>query len=170
MDRMNFMRGVLLKENEKIIAIVRRYGLTFFGHFLLIALIFGAGFFFMFWLFKHGWWGQSIFGVIILTGLYTLIRTLIRWRKTMLIITSHRVIDIEQKSLIEKIISEVPYDQIEDIAGRTKGIFGTVFRYGRLTIQTGGGKVRIIVDRVKQPAHVLQLVNHTREQYLSRHP
>lgn len=84
----------------------------------------------------------------------------------MLIITSHRLIDIEQKSLIEKIISEVPYDQIEDVAGRTKGILGTIFRYGRLTIQTGNGKVRIIVDWVKKPAQVLQMVNHAREAYL----
>lgn len=161
------MRGVLLKPNERIIAIIRRYGLTLFGHFLLIALIFGVGFFFMFWLFKHGWWGQSIFGIIIFIGIYLTTRTLITWRKTTLVITSHRVIDIEQKSLIEKIISEVPYDQIEDAAGHTKGIFGTIFRYGRLTIQTGNGKVRIIVDRMKKPAQVLQLVNHAREAYLS---
>lgn len=157
----------MLKHDERILTIVRRYGPTLFGHFVIIAFIFGAAFFFMFWLFKHGWLGQGIFGTIIFIGVYILTKTLIRWRKTTLIITSHRLIDIDQRGFLEKIISEIPYDQIEDAVGRTKGIFGTIFRYGRLTIQTGNGKVRIIVDRVKKPAQVLQLVNHAREAYLS---
>lgn len=117
----------------------------------------------MFWLFRHGWWGQGIFGIVLFIGLWILLRTLLLWRKTMLIITSDRLIDMYQKSLLEKIISEVPYHQIEDAAGRIKGIFGTIFRYGRLTIQTGNGTVRIIVDKVKQPVRVLELINRCRE-------
>jgi len=160
---------IKLKEQERIISIVRRYGLTYFWHGLLVAIIFSVSFFFMFWLFAHNWWGQTLFGLGIFLGLFILFRTLFLWHSNQLIITTHRVVDIDQNGFFDKIISEVSYDKIEDVFGRIKGVFGTIFRYGELNIQTGAGKVQIALERIKQPVVLQGQINELRDRYVSRY-
>ena len=157
---------IKLKEGEKIVTIVRRYGLTFFWHWLLIFLLFVVPFFFMFWLFNHGWWGQILFFVPVAFGIFTLIRLIFIWKKNIFIITTHRVVDIDQRGFFDQVVSDVPYNQIVDVSGRIKGFWGTIFRYGSLQIQTGNGKVQIIIERIKQPVYLQQEINELREQYL----
>jgi membrane protein YdbS with pleckstrin-like domain len=135
----------------------------------VVFILFTADAFLMFWLFAHGWWGQAsfIFGIVV--GLFILGRILFVWRKNILVITTHRVVDIDQRGFFDKTVSEVPYDQVEDVSGRIKGVLGTILRYGDLTIQTGKGKVEIVVSYIKQPMRVQQKINELREGYLSRY-
>jgi membrane protein YdbS with pleckstrin-like domain len=158
-----------LKEQERIIVTVRRYGLTYFWHGFLVVLLLSSAFFFMFWLFAHHWWGISLFFMDLGVGILLLFRTLFIWQKNQLIVTTHRVIDIDQQGFFDKTVSEIPYDQIEDVAGRTKGIFGTIFRYGELNIQTGAGKIQIVLQKIKQPVALQQQINELRERYVSRY-
>ncbi len=160
---------IQLKEQERVIATVRRYGLTYFWHGCLVVLLIGGAFFFMFWLFAHNWWGQTLFGLDLGVGLLLLIRVIFLWQKNQLIVSTHRVVDIDQQGFFEKIISEVPYDQIEDVSGRIKGVLGTIFRYGEINIQTGAGKVQICLQKIKQPVALQQQINELRERYVSRY-
>jgi len=160
---------ISLKEQERIITTLHRYCLTLVGWFVLVLILFAVDAFFMFWLFAHNWWGQTLFVLGILTGLFILVRTLFIWQKNVLLITTHRVIDIDQRGFFDKTVSEIPYDQIEDVSGRIKGFFGTILRYGDLTIQTGIGKVQIIAHYIKRPVQVQQDINERRERYLSRY-
>lgn len=157
---------IQLKEHERIITTVRRYGLTYFWHGFLVALLIGSSFFFMFWLFAHDWWGQTLFGLDTGIGFLLLLRAIFLWQKNLFIITTHRVIDIDQRGFFDKIISEIPYDQIEGVSGRIKGVFGTIFRYGEINIQTGAGKVQICLQKIKQPVALQQQINELRERYL----
>lgn len=159
---------IQLKEQERIIATVRRYGLTYFWHGCLVAALIGSAFFFMFWLFAHDWWGQTLFGLDLGIGLLVLLRTVFLWRNNQLLITTHRVIDIDQRGFFDKTVSEIPYDQIEDVFGKIKGVFGTIFRYGEINLQTGGGKVQIYLQKVKHPVALQQQINELRENYIYR--
>jgi membrane protein YdbS with pleckstrin-like domain len=162
-------KKVKLKESERIISLVRRYSLTLFWWFVLIALLFVIPFFFMFWLFRHGWWGQALFIVPVFLGIMLIIRTIFIWQKNVFVITTHRLIDIDQRGFFDQVVSEIPYDQIEDVSGRVKGFWGTIFRYGIITIQTGSGKVQIIVEKIKQPLYLQQEINELRERHLSKY-
>ena len=164
---MSIENKIRLKPDEEILSIIRRYGLTYFWSWILIIILLIVPFFFMFWLFNQAMWGTIIFFVLIFFALFFLFRTVFLWRNNVLIITTHRIIDYDQKGFFEKIISDVPYDQVEDVSGRIRGVFGTVFRYGNVNIQTGRGKVRIVIDRVKQPVFVQQEINEIREKFLS---
>lgn len=163
------MKDIKLKENERIVDEVRQYGLTtlwsWVGGFLLL---FVAAFF-MFWLFRHDWWGQSLFALLIVTALFIFFRTYFLWKKNVFFITTHRLIDIEQKGFFSRVVSEIPYDQVEDISGKVSGIFGTIFKYGDVHIQIGGGKVKIIVPSIKRPLQLQQQTNEMRERYLSKY-
>lgn len=166
---MSIESKIKLKEQERIISAIRRYGLTFFWQWLLVAILFAVPFFFMFWLFRHDWWGMTLFFTPICLGLFFIMRILFLWKRNILIITTHRIVDIHQEGFFEQTISDVPYDQIEDVMGKIRGFFGTIFRYGNVNIQTGSGKVKIIIDRVKQPTFIQQEINEMRERYLSKY-
>lgn len=155
-----------LKKGERIINIIRRYGLTFFWHFVLVFALFAVAFFFMFWLFAHSWWGITLFVLPIIIGIVVLIRALFLWRKNIFILTTHRLVDIDQRGFFDQVVSDIPYDQLEDVHGRIKGIWQTIFHYGNVNIQIGNGKVLIIIDNIKNPLRVQQEINQLRENYL----
>ena len=163
---MSIEQLIKLKEKEKIVFIIRRYGLTFFWSWILVFVLFVVPFFFMFWLFNHSWWGQALFFIPVVVGVFILIKTIFIWKKNILVITTHRVVDIDQRGFFDKEVSDVPYSQIEDVSGRIKGFWGTIFRYGNLQIQTGNSNVQIVVEKIKQPVYLQQEINELREPYL----
>jgi len=165
---MQIEKKINLKKDEKITNIVRRYGLTFFWEFVVVLFLFVVPFFFVFWLFRHSWWGISLFSLSLFLGFIILTKILFLWEKNVLILTTHRVIDFEQRGFFEQVISDIPYDQVEDVHGKVKGITQTIFKYGNVNIQTGAGEVLVVVDRVKNPIFLGQEINKLREYYLTR--
>lgn len=166
---MNIDKIINLKEQERIIRIIKRYGLTLFWSWLVVFVLLAVPFFFMFWLFQHDWWGISLFVLPILLSLLLLGKTIFVWQRNVLIITTHRLVDIDQKGFFHKEISRVSYDQVEDVSGSIKGFWGTIFRYGNIIIQTGNGKVEVIIDRIKQPVHVQEEIQEMRDRFMSKY-
>lgn len=160
------MRLFGLKENERMVRVVRRYGLTHAFDIVVIALFFGLAFFFLFWFFRHGIWGQTLFAALVGIGVVLLIRLLFTRYRNVTYVTDRRLVDIDRRGFFHCVISDIPYDQIEDVSGHMRGFFGTVFRYGDVHIQTGGGTVRIVIDRVVQPRRLQGLINDLREAYV----
>lgn len=159
---------IKLKDGEQIVSVIRRYGFTFFWAWFFSFLLIVVPFFFMFWLFNHGAWGQTLFVVPLMLGILLLIRTVFIWQRNILIITTHRVVDIDQRGFFDKVTSNISYDQLEDVMGRIKGFWGTIFRYGNVTIQSGGGKVQVIVDKIKQPVYVQQEIAELHDKYINK--
>ncbi|MFA5813198.1 MAG: hypothetical protein WC862_01655 [Patescibacteria group bacterium] len=166
---MSLENKIKLKENERIVFVIRRYGLTLFWRWLLISALLAVPFFFMFWLFQHGWWGEALFVIPMALGLFLAVRAIFIWQKNIFIVTTHRLVDIDQRDFFEQIISEVPYDQVEDVGGRISGFWGTILRYGNLSVQTGNGKVKIVVDKIKNPIYLQQEINEFRQQFISKY-
>ncbi len=70
------------------------------------------------------------------------------------IITSLRVVDIYQVGLFSHTISELHIDKIEDVTSETTGIFGTLFDYGNVYIQTAGTQERFEFENVPHPGRI----------------
>lgn len=166
---MNIEKIITLKEQERIVRIIKRYGLTLFWNWFFVFVLLAVPFFFMFWLFRHDWWGITLFVLPIVLSFLLLFKTIFVWQRNILIITTHRIVDIDQKGFFHKEISKIAYDQVEDIFGSIKGFWGTIFRYGNVIIQTGNGKVEVIVDRVKQPVHVQEEIQDMRDRFMSKY-
>lgn len=151
-----------VRHTEKLIAVVRRYGLTLVPAYACASLMLSATFFFMFWFFHHDWWGQILFAMLVATSAYILIRTTILWKANVLYIMSDRIIDRAYAGIFDHVVSEVSYHQIEDVSSRITGIGGVLFRYGTLSIQTGQGRVMIEVEKIKNPQRIQELINRLR--------
>lgn len=160
--------GIQLKPNERIYRVVRRYGLTLVWWYILAAFLLANAFFFMFWLLNHSWWGQGLFVILCSAALVIIVRTTYLWKRTALLITSHRIIDRDQDGVFACAISEVPYADIEDVAGAVRGIIGTILRYGTLSIQTGGGSVEIVANQIRHPQKIQELIFELRKQHNAR--
>ncbi len=158
-----------LLENEKVILVIRRYGLTYFWHGLLVFILIIAPFFFMFWLFSRGWWGITLFSASLALALLILVRVIYFWHRNAFVITNKKVIDIYQVGSLEKTVTEVHLDKIHNVSYKIKGLFPTILRYGKVRIQTVGGEVDLEFNRVKNPAKAQAIIsavlqNHQQQQ------
>lgn len=159
-------KKIVYKKEEMLINEYRAHPSTMFFGWLFGILLIAISFFLMFWLFRQGFWGQIVFASVVLCGILVIAVTVIRWRRNVAIVTSHKVVDIYSRRLFDTIISELPYDQIIDVSGRVKGVFGTIFRYGDVNIHAGGGQIMVNIKKVKSPTVLQHLINDCREKYI----
>ena len=74
------------------------------------------------------------------------------------IITSLRIVDIDQSGLFHHAISELNIDKIEDVTSETKGVLGNIFDYGTVYVQTAGAKERFEFNNVPNPARLVKII------------
>lgn len=74
------------------------------------------------------------------------------------IVTSVRIVDIDQVGLFSHTISELHIENIEDVTSHTKGILGTIFNYGDVYVQTAASVERFEFDNVPNPAAIEKLL------------
>lgn len=67
------------------------------------------------------------------------------------IITSERLISIEQKSLFSQRISEQEFGVIQDITSEIYGLVSTILNYGDVQVRTASERPAIIIDEVPDP-------------------
>lgn len=145
---------------------VHRYTLTYFWWLILIAGLFFAPFFFLFPLFSLGVGGILIFALLIVTGTVIAYRTYFLWSRNHMLLTTLRVIDADQRGFFDRTVSEISYDQVEDVSFRIKGVLATLFHCGTLRIQSGAGMVVIEMRRVHNPEKYQQIAIKARRIYL----
>lgn len=67
------------------------------------------------------------------------------------IITSHRVVNVEQKGLFSRQVSELKFHQIQDVSTDVKGFFPTILNFGDITVQTAAEQSRFLFRSVGNP-------------------
>jgi uncharacterized membrane protein YdbT with pleckstrin-like domain len=60
---------------------------------------------------------------------------------SMQVVTSDRVIDIDQHGVFKREVNEMPIENIEDVTYKQNGFWGTMFNFGNVIIQSAGGNV-----------------------------
>lgn len=125
-----------LKENERIIGIIRHYGLTYFWSGLICSILIISPFFFILPLFQRKPWGVVLFCLILFLGIFWGLNLFINWYYNCFFITNQRIIVVRQKSIFERTVSEISYEEIRSVSYQFKGIFQTLFHYGTIRIQT----------------------------------
>jgi len=69
------------------------------------------------------------------------------------IITDTRVVNIEQKGLFSRQISELELENIQDVTTDVEGMLSTFFNYGDVYIQTAAEMERFIFHNIPDPYH-----------------
>jgi uncharacterized membrane protein YdbT with pleckstrin-like domain len=88
----------------------------------------------------------------------------IGWTNFMLdtwILTSQRLVDVEQLSLFSRQVSTLSLDRIQDITIREIGFLDTFLGIGTVFIQTAGAEKEFKIVGMKNPVHVKDLIMQT---------
>jgi hypothetical protein len=74
------------------------------------------------------------------------------------LITSKRVIDIEQKGFFHREVSTFRIERIQDITVEVKGIIATLFNFGNIHVQTAGESQEFIIKGIPRPKEVKEVI------------
>jgi uncharacterized membrane protein YdbT with pleckstrin-like domain len=74
------------------------------------------------------------------------------------IITDKRIVNVEQKGLFVRAVSELKFEKIQDVTTEVKGIIPTVLNYGDVYIQTAGEKERFVFRHIGDPYGIKNII------------
>ena len=140
-------RMIHLGENEKILMVLHRHWIVIVGKFVASAFLAILPIFAIPLVFASNiiTVPESAGPIILfLSVIYLMILTMllfifwIDYYLDMWIITSERIIDIEQTGLFRRQISEFMLDKVQDITVEIPDMIATFLKYGNLHIQTAG--------------------------------
>lgn len=155
---MNIANVCTLRGGEHVVRIIRQHPAPHLRSALLPALLILASFFFMLPLFSFGRAGVAVFGISIAFGLLLAARIAYRWHWNSFIVTDRRIIDVDQRGFFDRVVSEVGFERITDVAYRMRGLAGHVFRYGTVTVRTQGAGANLELSHIPHPENVHELI------------
>lgn len=157
----------LLQPNEKILIVLHRHWFDILMHFLSVGLflsvLFVSFFFLPFFLpdlfspeYRNFFlFFESLF--FLFAWIYAFLTWIDVWFD-MWIITSDRVLNIEQAGLFSRRTSELKFQKIQDVTVDVQGLFQTFLNFGDVEIQTAGEEGRFLFRRVPDPYKVKDLL------------
>ena len=81
------------------------------------------------------------------------------------IVTNQRIINIEQKGLFARIISEKDLGKMQDITSEVEGFWATLLDYGDVHIQTAGEQERFVFRQVPFADEVARRISNLVKDY-----
>ena len=82
------------------------------------------------------------------------------------IVTDQRVVNIEQKGLFSRHVSELHFHTVQDITSKVQGVIPTLLNYGDVEVQTAAEKTRFLFRHVPDPYAIkAMLVERQRDIY-----
>jgi len=155
------------REDENVIAVIHRHWFNLLQHFFMIFLMV---------LLLVGSYGTlpALFPILnarAYNTLFTFLESLfamliwiiffITWIDyyfDVWIITSKRIVNIEQKGLFSRDISELNFDKIQDITTEVTGMIPTFMNYGDVQIQTAAEQEKFLFRKIPNPYEVKDLL------------
>ena len=118
-------------------------------------------------LFNHDLFGPL---AILFTSIYYLfvwlfaLHTFVDYYLDVWIVTNERIINVEQRGLFSRTVSEQKLYRVQDVTSELKGIFSTLLTFGTVYIQTAGETQRFIFKQVPDPSHIARRVMQLAEE------
>jgi hypothetical protein len=155
------------KNGEKILKVIHRHWFNVLSHFLVIFLMIGLllASYFITIIFFDEFTQQNFINLaafirnlffVFLWFLFFVIW--IDYYFDVWVVTNERVVNIEQKGLFTRVVSELELEKIQDVTTDVRGIIPTFLNYGHLLIQTAGEKERFIFRNIPDPYAVKDLI------------
>ncbi len=165
---MNVAKLFNQKSYEKVEHIIRRHWITFIPIiiFLIVLTVLPIGVYFLLTnslniylqnqiYFTAGVLLGSVYYLSVILFFYT---SFVEFHLDLWIVTNDRLLDIEQKTLFARTISEVDLFQVQDITSEVHGIFPSIFNYGNIILQTAGAVPKFTFRSVANPNKLREVI------------
>lgn len=167
-----------LGDNEKILLVIRKHWFVIASELVVFTILLALPMVFILLIpplfaqfnLKSELAGPLINFVLSLYLLVPLAYLFLMWMDyylDMWIITNERIIDIEQRGLFNREISEIPLHRIQDVTIQMAGIVETLLRFGTIKIQTAGERefeIRFVPRLEEAKDTILKYVNEAHKQ------
>ncbi len=150
MHNNDYYKKITVAEGEEIVEVIRQHWIAKIGALCAATLFVLLPFFFMFYLFGLGAIGVTLFVTLIIFGLIFCAREYYMWKYNVFVITNKKVIDIDQRGLFHKVVSEVAFPKVLDVSYQSKGIINAVFGFGDITVKTSIPDLALAIRHVAQ--------------------
>ncbi|MBQ8157025.1 PH domain-containing protein [Candidatus Saccharibacteria bacterium] len=147
------------RTGEEVVLVFRRHILTTIRGFLVMLLLIGGGALPMilmpddpqlFWL----WVACIVLGVLGYLYSYML------WHFSYYLVTNERIRQVRQKGMFKRTVVDLELDNIQSISFGVMGVFGSLFDYGTILIQTGVGDLSL--SMVSHPENVYNEIQNAK--------
>lgn len=96
--------------------------------------------------------------MIFLIGWLMLFLNFLDYYLDMWIVTTKRILNIEQTGLFSRTVSEIRLHRVQDVTSSVKGFWATLFDYGQLDVQTAGEKLIISFEEIPHPTRISKTI------------
>lgn len=155
------------RESEVVLRIVHRHWFDIATHFfviiLFLAILFGSfsimPIMFPDWLGSEGERFVAFIrsSIILMLWLYAFL-VWIDYFFDVWIITNERVVNIEQKGLFVRSVSELKFSRIQDVTSEVSGMLPTILNFGDVKVQTASEEDYFLFRRVPDPYHIKDVI------------
>lgn len=152
------IKELILNEGESVVKIFRQSKFVLSFNLLIPILFILAPFFLLFLLFSYGKWGVYVFAFTLTLGLLLLIRQFVVWKFKTLIVTTDRIIDIDQKGLFKRTVSNILLSKIDDVFYKINGPIQVLAKIGNLYITMAENKGGLELKNISRPQRAQQLI------------
>ncbi len=104
----------------------------------------------MFHLFGFGTIGVTLFVSLIIFGVIFCAREYYMWKYNVFVMTNKKVVDIDQRGLFHKVVSEVAFPKVLDVSYQSKGVVNSLFGFGDITVKTSIPDLALAIRHVAQ--------------------
>lgn len=156
-----------LKKDENVVAIIRKHWITLVGPILIGLIVLGLLIGFYTFFFSTVWGVAVWLGIFALTAIYVTYRWIVHFFDSF-IITDLRIIDVDQKGLFKRTVSETTFDKVQDVTYSIVGIIATSMDYGAVTVQTAAAESTLELDYVAHPRRIHEIILEAQELFTKR--
>lgn len=161
------------REAERIILFLRRHGLVLFNKLFLpfvLILIPPIVLLFLPDKYQDALFREPLVGLIVLgLSAYYLMLWLaiflffVDYYLDIWVLTDQRIVNIEQRGLFHRVISELNILRVQDVTSEVRGVIPTFLDYGDVHVQTAGTRKRFHFYQVPHPEEVKKMILKTYE-------
>lgn len=161
--------------DEEVILVVRKHWIVLFLPFLIGTAVYLLSLLMVFALPSYvpslftGFAYNITVPIISLIFLYNTLFLYIKWLMHYLhvgIITNEHLVDIGQKNLFARKISQLGLENIQDVSASQMGMLQTFYNYGDVTIQTAGEMPNFTLEKAPNPYDLEQKIMELKEEFL----
>lgn len=156
-----------IKEDEKVMKIIHRHWFDIFKQFMAIVFLslILLGSFVSFPYFFPALQDQNYYNALVffesIFAIFIWVFIFFVWIDyyfDIWIITSEKIINVEQKGLFIRSLSELKLERIQDVTVEVKGIIPTFLNYGDVFVQTAGEKERFVFRHIPNPYSIKDMI------------
>ena len=88
----------------------------------------------------------------------TLFHIITKYFLTVWIITSHRIVDIDQLGYFKRRVSSFLLVRVQDVTTNVHGLLATLIGYGDINVETAGSNERFCMAGIRSPEYIRDII------------